>query len=353
MATYLLLRDNKNSGPYTLEALLQLGLKPYDLVWVEGKSAAWRYPSEVDDLKFYAPAVEEQPYDRFYKKPSELKIEAEKKQAAVKETKPAQQEVTYIVAEEVNPITKNTEIKTTRKQVFVSLPANTGNTIVKKPEQVTASANTVSVNEFNNNVAASNGIKKTVQPDAPSYSELVSEYNNYQPKDKKIYLQEDEMPVPKSAVPVETKYAQSLDDIKDIYVQTLAERKRKTAQKKMIMNLVKRGLPFAAVLIVGFIMGGFLMNKKSTVITGAEPLKNDADKIVLKPEEKKVPEQQTVLPQTQQQPETTQQVPDNSLVNPAGEAYTKSAVQKDLKLDKSSTEQLPLNVVKKFVAKQN
>src|SRR5580692_1043454 len=44
------------------------GLKPYDLVWIEGKSAAWRYPSEIEELMPFAPVVEEQPFDRFYKK---------------------------------------------------------------------------------------------------------------------------------------------------------------------------------------------------------------------------------------------------------------------------------------------
>ena len=71
MPSYLLLRNNKQSGPLSQDQLLQLGLKPYDLVWIEGKSAAWRYPSEVPELKNYAPIVEEQPYDRFYKKQTE------------------------------------------------------------------------------------------------------------------------------------------------------------------------------------------------------------------------------------------------------------------------------------------
>ena len=68
MASYLLLRDNKQKGPYSVADLISLGLKPYDLVWIEGKSAAWRYPSEIEELKTYAPVVEEQPYDRFYKR---------------------------------------------------------------------------------------------------------------------------------------------------------------------------------------------------------------------------------------------------------------------------------------------
>ena len=68
---YLLLRNNKQSGPYSLDELKSMGLKAYDLVWLEGKSAAWRYPCEIEDLRAFAPAVEEQPFDRFFKKPGQ------------------------------------------------------------------------------------------------------------------------------------------------------------------------------------------------------------------------------------------------------------------------------------------
>jgi hypothetical protein len=71
---YLLLRDNKQSGPYSLDDLRTKGLKAYDLVWVEGKSAAWRYPSEINELIPFAPMVEEQPFDRFYKKPAAVAV---------------------------------------------------------------------------------------------------------------------------------------------------------------------------------------------------------------------------------------------------------------------------------------
>src|SRR5215831_19159491 len=77
MDLYRLLRSNKESGPYSLNDLLALGLKPYDLIWVEGRSAAWRYPSEVSELKEFAPVVEEQPFDRFFKKSSEKEKETE------------------------------------------------------------------------------------------------------------------------------------------------------------------------------------------------------------------------------------------------------------------------------------
>jgi hypothetical protein len=70
MKMYLLLRNNKQSGPHSADELKGMGLKAYDLVWLEGKSAAWRYPSEIEELSSFAPAVEEQPFDRFYKKAS-------------------------------------------------------------------------------------------------------------------------------------------------------------------------------------------------------------------------------------------------------------------------------------------
>ena len=50
---YLLLRNNQQTGPYSFEELLALHLKPFDLVWVEGKSYGWRYPTEVESLKHH------------------------------------------------------------------------------------------------------------------------------------------------------------------------------------------------------------------------------------------------------------------------------------------------------------
>jgi hypothetical protein len=73
MQQYRLLRNNKESGPYTWKELAHLPLKPYDLVWVDGKSAAWRYPSELPEFKEVAPKVEEDFYESFHRKPSEKK----------------------------------------------------------------------------------------------------------------------------------------------------------------------------------------------------------------------------------------------------------------------------------------
>lgn len=52
---YLLLRENRESGPYTIDELIQQQLKPSDLIWEEGKSVAWCYPYELDELKAHVP----------------------------------------------------------------------------------------------------------------------------------------------------------------------------------------------------------------------------------------------------------------------------------------------------------
>ena len=45
------MRDNRQSGPYTLEQLKSLSLEPNDLVWVQGRSENWTYAGEIEELK--------------------------------------------------------------------------------------------------------------------------------------------------------------------------------------------------------------------------------------------------------------------------------------------------------------
>jgi hypothetical protein len=119
MKKFLLLRSNKQSGPYSTEELQQMGLKPYDLIWVEGKSAAWRYPGEIEELKSFAPAVEEQPYDRFYKKHIEANGKEQSSAPIPIETPPVSQP-----AQQQQPVEKPAR-KKEYKRVFVTLPSGT------------------------------------------------------------------------------------------------------------------------------------------------------------------------------------------------------------------------------------
>ncbi|MBZ5856170.1 hypothetical protein [Flavihumibacter profundi] len=66
MQQYRLLRNNRETGPYTWQDLIDLGLKAYDLVWAEGKSSSWRYPSEFEELKAHAPQATEDFYVQFH-----------------------------------------------------------------------------------------------------------------------------------------------------------------------------------------------------------------------------------------------------------------------------------------------
>ena len=84
MKPYRLLRNNKETGPYSAEELITMGLQAYDLVWLDGKSAAWRYPCEIPALKPYAPEAEDmaanfwKPASQQKSKPAPVKTDTEK-----------------------------------------------------------------------------------------------------------------------------------------------------------------------------------------------------------------------------------------------------------------------------------
>lgn len=76
MLQYRLLRDNRETGPYSLDDLIALPLKAYDLIWVDGKSAAWKYPSEYEELKAYAPPATD---DLYHPLPATATVETPRK----------------------------------------------------------------------------------------------------------------------------------------------------------------------------------------------------------------------------------------------------------------------------------
>jgi hypothetical protein len=54
MKKYLLLRDNRQSGPHTIEQMGSIGLHPLDLIWIENESTSWKYPEEIEELKDFS-----------------------------------------------------------------------------------------------------------------------------------------------------------------------------------------------------------------------------------------------------------------------------------------------------------
>ena len=132
MNMYLLLRDNKQSGPYTSEQLREKGIKAYDLVWIEGKSAAWRYPSEVDELKPFSPVIEEQPFERFYKKPSAQEEQQSPRTATTSTT--FQPVKTEPVSKKIEkPATsERTDNTSAPKKIYINFPASESSRAVLK-----------------------------------------------------------------------------------------------------------------------------------------------------------------------------------------------------------------------------
>ena len=268
MTSYLLLRNNKESGPYSLEEIVRFGLKPYDLVWVNGKSAAWRYPGEVTELQPYAPTVEEQPYDRFYKKNGEEKTDDSALKAAaahyavteerssyqpVKTVAPAptvvKQEIEPLKEREIEPVEEIAVVAqaapvipeeriiapastpvTPKKSVFVTLPQG------RAPQPAPAPAETQATSKpaaFEKYMPAENLAPAAAASSAPAKTITITE----------------------NPVAAEIKYSQPLDEIKEMYVKTLQERKQRIANKVFLLQTAKKIAVVIAIVGAGFVIG--------------------------------------------------------------------------------------------------
>jgi hypothetical protein len=226
MSQYLLLRDNKQSGPYTFEELTAKGLKAYDLIWIEGKSAAWRYPSEIQELKPFAPVVEEQPYDRFYKRQNSTVKKQQETVAA-----------SAISGNNVSASTKNFADSTTQNQV------NAGNTTepsqAKKPSPNTIPNRRVVV-------IMPGGMNKDPQRESVFFQETVE--NKIAQPEKKPAGSETRTPQPESynrepvsakkAVPTLPLYDDELVEFTKAPVGNAGSRSRQKAGKSKLPKIL-------------------------------------------------------------------------------------------------------------------
>lgn len=215
MGTYLLLRDNKENGPYTLDQLLSFGLKAYDLVWINGRSAAWRYPSEIEELRPYAPVVEEQPFDRFYKKPEDTVQPKPQVKSAQDEPQPAYQAYQPKIAAQVEE--KPAKKEPVRKSVFVTLPATPIEDYTQMDQAPIASG----------------------EP-APTIK------------------------VVENKEAVQTKFSQPLDEIKEQYVKTLLDRKQKISRRSVWMQQLRIAGMMVLLIGGGILLGWAMSNRGET-----------------------------------------------------------------------------------------
>jgi len=238
MDTYLLLRSNKQSGPYSLQQLVNFGLKPYDLVWIEGKSAAWRYPSEVEGLKTYAPATEEQPFDRFYKKPEEKQQE----KRVDKQIQPQQEEPYIFPNEKAQPEPIENKTTTTSKKVFVSMPENH---VVKKQTQPVAKAPA----RIEDKPVV---IESSPVENKPVYTRNESIAQEQVLPKKEPIVKADLVPF-KEEPTLDEKYSESLDDIKRRYTETYLSRKKRsrwTSTHTSVLQVFGGAIFFCFIVVV-------------------------------------------------------------------------------------------------------
>lgn len=236
MASYLLLRNNKETGPHSLDDLRKLGLKPYDLVWVEGKSAAWRYPSEIDELKPFSPVAEEQPFDRFFKKPTEEKEAPAAGQHSESSTRLTTASSSVIPGiDKYAPVGREeTPVPSPKRSVFVTMPGNSHTSPVTSQKPV-------------------------VPPRQETGHERPAE-----PVRTPNPVQSAKTPIPVDDEPeaAHIKFSQPLDEIKEMYVKTLQQRKTRIARKSFLLATLKKVAVIAALVGVG-VLTGFIIRSKS------------------------------------------------------------------------------------------
>ncbi len=207
---YLLLRSNQQTGPYTIEELNQLGLKTNDLIWVEGKSAGWSYPSEIEELiPFLSPHLKEAAMR------PEVAMAAEHMHDAY-----------------MPPPTRKTAVAKAAAphKIFISLPGQ-------------AATATAAIQE-------------------PSPEELLEQKAEMLRRRAQAYKPENK--VPADSNPVTTKYARSLADIEEDYTSWVYQQKTK---KKAPVS--RRNLTIAGIGVI-LLMAGYGITKLVTS-KSAEP----------------------------------------------------------------------------------
>lgn len=164
--TYILLRNNSESTPLSLEDLKRIGLLPTDLLWVECQSVCWQKPQEIPELKQMLTLA---------------------RQPAIKPATDEQPE------KYAPPVENETAAATHKNRVHVELPSNYKSLTKKKEEPApvkqespawqteTKTPGTVNTNDFNNQLSGNDS-----QPDEGSKDPWI---RNHTPKDKTEMLE--------------------------------------------------------------------------------------------------------------------------------------------------------------------
>lgn len=265
MKQYILLRDNKEQGPFSGDEMLKLGFKKYDLIWVEGKSAAWRYPGEIEEFKAFAPPVEEQPFDRFYKKGPAAEVSNNicnadnfsQAKAAVTAARPkpririkaewntidpataAATPPVAAVAETIAPQTPRPQPAPAVKPIAVT---NTTNTQAARPSWENSWLDWKEEQSAVKQASQKNTVNNTIN----------SSFSN------------NTAPVTQGPPVLETKFSQSLNEIKEKYAATVLKAKNKAVDLHKFKGMATIALLAIPVMCLGVWLGHKWTAKEET-----------------------------------------------------------------------------------------
>lgn len=165
--TYILLRNNSESTPLSLEDLKRIGLLPTDLLWVECQSVCWQQPQEIPELRQLL------------------------NQAVQPTLTPVMDEA---MGKYTPPVKKETSVTNGKKGVYVELPSNY-NSATKKEKDIAAAKQenkawqnetTTTAHIINIAHANSSGLIKEIQQDTGSKEPAVRQQP---PRDKTEMLE--------------------------------------------------------------------------------------------------------------------------------------------------------------------
>jgi hypothetical protein len=244
---YSLLRNNKQTGPYSLEELVQLQLKPFDLVWAEGKSAGWLYPSEIDTLKPYMEAAVVSPQPEVPSpKPA---VETAQPLAVSEEKEP--EAIAHIIPQK----------KKSYKAIYVSFPAGT-NPVAEAAPVPAPGLKQASVQPVVT-VAGAASDEVGEEPQG-SFEERVERMRR-----RVAAVESREELEEEKGDEINTKYSRSLDDIKEEYSSWIKEQKSK---KRFPLKKLVIGTAALLVLALGGWLGYAFMSNAPAALTAQQPL---------------------------------------------------------------------------------
>lgn len=149
--TYILLRNNSESTPLSLEDLKRIGLLPTDLLWVECQSVCWQQPQEIPELRQLL------------------------NQTVLPALTPVMDEV---MEKYTPPVKKETPVTNGKKGVYVELPSNY-NSATKKEKDITAAKQESKTGQYETKTA---NIINMAQPDnSGSFHEIQPDTGGKEP----------------------------------------------------------------------------------------------------------------------------------------------------------------------------